>query len=61
MIFELVFLLMPFFVSFREMTSEDLKLREKLLKGHDKTFQKVRTNRSQENPRINAVVMQNNT
>lgn len=50
---------MQFFVSFREMTLEDLKLREKLPKGHDKTFQKVRTNCSQGNPCIKAVVIQN--
>lgn len=44
----------------REMTSEDLKLKEKLTKGHDKTLLKVRTNCACDNSPLNAGIMQSN-
>lgn len=44
----------------REMTSEDLKLKEKLPKGHDKTLRKVRTNCAHDTSHLNAGIMQSN-
>lgn len=49
-----------FYFFSREMTSEDLKLKEKLPKGHDKTLLKVRTNCAHDNSHLNAGIVQSN-